>query len=178
MIRRNNSNHFVRILNAILLIIFVCLGIVFFIISMEDKKDNQNVDFYSIKEYSKEERMFKNELPKKPVIKEEVKYLESIEDDFLDEDPELTYAKKLFEKSVNSKLKTLFKKTFNYKEGSYCLLEVQMKANTYKVKDCNSDSIFKREIEIGIDKMKPFKRKVYNDINLNNKKVIIKLNMD
>lgn len=176
--KEKNSGLFLKTLNTVLLTVFVVLGIIFFIITTEDKKDNTPIDFYSIKENKKEDTMFKNELPK--VFKEEqVTNIEhNDEDDFTTEDPELSYAIKLFESAVNSKLKTLFNKPFNYKEGSFCYLEVTMGENLYKIKSCNSDSIFRREIDLGIEKMKPFKRKTYNNINLKNKKITLKLKID
>jgi len=173
--RKNQTNIFLTTLNTILLVVFVFLGIVFFIITIEDNKDRGQIESYILKENKKEKTMFKNELPK-TIKKEKIKTIESnLEDDFKEKDPELAYAEKLFEKSVNSKLRTVFNKPFNYKKDNYCMLEVQMSLNFYKIKNCNSDNIFKREIEIGIGKMKPFKRKTYNNKNLNNKKITIKL---
>lgn len=176
--KKNKTNLFLNTLNTVLLVVFVLLGILFFIITIEDKKDKEDINFYSLEENKKEKTMFKNELPK--VLKEASfkSIKDSEEDDFSSENPDLTYAKKLFESSVNSKLKTVFNKPFNYKEDNYCMLEVVMGSNFYKIKSCNSDSIFKREIEIGINKMKPFKRKTYNNINLKNEKVTMKLKID
>ncbi len=177
--RRKKQSTFIAILNTLLLITFLVLGVVFLILSIEDNKDNNVIEYKKLGDTSA--TMFKNELPKKKVV-ESIDSLErvSIEDDFTskESDPEMDYAVKLFESSVNSKFKTLFKKPFNYKKYSSCELEVFMSKNSYKVKNCNADNIFKREVSIAIDKMKPFKRKTYNNINLNNKKLTIIVSVD
>lgn len=179
MIRRKRKKNFIEALNICLLVFVVFSVILFFVINKDKNKvlDNDiqgEVSFYSLVENNKKDTMLEKELiitkKNKTPIKE-VK-LEIVED------PELSYAISLFESSVNSKLKTVFNKPFNYDNNSSCILEVSMKSNYYKIMDCNSDTIFKREIELGIERMKPFKRKVYNNINLNDKKVKVKLKIN
>lgn len=175
--KKNKTNVFLNVLNTILLIFFVFIGVIFFVVTLEDKKDKNDIEFYSLEENKKEKTMFKNELPK--TLKKEIfTTQDTLEDDFKEKDPDLAYAEKLFESSVNSKFKTIFKKPFNYEEGSYCMLDVLMGSNIYKIQNCNSDNIFKREVQIALNEMKPFKRKTYNKINLKNKKVTMKIKID
>lgn len=165
----------IKIINIILTICIIVFAFFIYIYVSDDKEEKPDIKIVELKTLSKENTMFKNELPKK--IEKPKLFIEDKEVKILD--PDLDYAIKLFESDLNTKIKKVFIKPFNYIEGSNCKIQINLITNKYIFKSCNSDSIYKRELQIATDKMFPIKRFTYNNINLKKqKRLIISLNMD
>lgn len=45
-----------------------------------------------------------------------------------------------------------FVKPFNYQEGSFCSIKINILTKEYKINQCNSDAIFKRNVELSLIK--------------------------
>lgn len=179
MKRSKTRDMFLRTVNIILVMLIFIIGILLFIFAIENESDIVASKTQSVLFQSKKETMLSNTIIKQNKdfksngLIEEKKVVEKI-------DPDMEYAIKLFESDLNKKLKKHFKKPFNYKLNSYCLVEFKLDKMTYSFKTCNSDSIFKRELDLAIEKQMPLKRFTYNKINLKKKqkKLTITLNID
>lgn len=178
MKRRSKSrNMFVRTVNVIFVLLVFTIGLLLFIFSIENENDVMTNKSKSLLNQSKEETMLNNELIKN--VENDIANQLPKRDDFESKtDPELEYAIKLFESNLVKLLKPVFNKPFNYKTNSYCTVSIDLAKPDYKFKECNSDSIFKRELELALELKMPLKRFTYNGINLKKKKIVVNLNMD
>lgn len=174
--KRKKKNFYIKILNIIFLFILLFLGLIFFIISLENEKDIF-VNSQSLLEQTKESTL----ISKEDIIdiNEEPKEIEAEEKTHKKElNPDFEYAVKLFEVNINEKINKIFNKPFNYEKGSNCEVSFDLNKNEYKVINCNTDNIFKRELELAINSIMPIKKITYNNINLKDEKLSIIINIE
>lgn len=169
MRRGKKMSLFIKIVNIVLFSLSLVIGLILLLVSIEKEKE---VAVYKTKSLtlSKEETMMSKEIVEtvesKEMFHEEKEVVEET-------DPELDYAIKLFETKINNDFKKNFKKPFDYKEGSYCLIDFNLEKQSYKIKECNDGAIYKRAVELAIDEMMPMKRVTYNKVNLKKEDVVI-----
>lgn len=170
MRRNKKPTLFIKIVNVLLLSSILIMGLMLFIITIENKQENLDLNTKSLIVNSKESTMLSKEIVEKK--KSEVVYIEESEE--VEEiDPDLDYAIKLFETRVNKGVNLFFKKPFNYKEGSYCIVSINLDNQTYKIKECSADAIYKRAFDLAMEKTMPIERLTYNNINLKKEKLTI-----
>jgi hypothetical protein len=165
---------FIKMMNIILLFFVLFFGIILFLVAVENEKDQNDLKSKSLILQEKKSTMLSKEIiqddSSKIVLDDEVEKEEDV-------DPDLEYAIKLFESSINKNIQSKFKKPFNYKEGSYCYVEFDLSKQNYRIKDCNSDAIFKRALSLSIDELMPIKRITYNNIKLTKQKILIRIDI-
>ena len=174
--KNKNRSMTIKIINIILCLLIVSFGCFSILYLKKDKEPEINIKIVELNNQSSEDTMFKNELPKKQ-LKEHL--IKEKPEKKVEIDPDLEYSIKLFETEVNTKVKSIFKYPFNYVEGSSCKIKYNLIKNKYSFDSCNADALFKRELQISLDKIIPIKNHTYNNINLNKEKyLILNLNMD
>lgn len=175
MRRSKKKSLFIKIVNTIALTLGVTLGLIFFLIAMENEKEQEVFESKSLYSVHKKETMMSKEQDesqmKKPIYLEDLEDLEKV----VEIDPELDYAIKLFEKRANKGVNLFFKKPFNYVEDSHCMVAFNLSNQTYKIKECNSDAIYKRALVLALEETMPIERITYNKINLKNEKLLVKI---
>lgn len=57
-----------------------------------------------------------------------------------------------YEKNLLKLTQKNFIKPFNYKEESFCSIKINILTKEYKIEQCNSDAIFKRNLELSLIK--------------------------
>lgn len=176
--RKKRLDKLLKGLNVILFSIIVIFALIIILMYTEKESTVELSNAKSLLKSSKVETMLSNERVESDIISIEKKYIET-EDELMSViDPDLDYAIKLFESSVNKKISKTFKKPFNYKEDSYCKAKFVLAKESFKFIECNGDAIYKRELQLAIEKIMPIERFTYNKINLGKKEIIVLLRIN
>ncbi len=176
--KRKKIDKFLKTLNVVLFSIIFVVGLLFILVASEKEESVELGNAKDLLSKNKESSMRNNEIIENNTVFVKDSYLEEELQETNKVDPDLDYAIKLFETSVNKKIKKQFKKPFNYKEGSYCKTKFDLSKESFRFLECNGDSIYKRELQLAIDKVMPIERFTYNNINLGKKELIVLLSVD
>lgn len=175
--RRKKFDKFLKTLNVILFSVILIIGLIVILVLSEKESPVHLGNAKDLGSQDKKTSMRTNEVATKDFVRTDKIYIEEPEEKPV-VDPDLDYAIKLFEAKINKKIFKTFKKPFNYKDGSYCKTRFYLSKEKFKFLECNGDAIYKRELQLAIEKIMPIERFTYNNINLGKKELIILISID